>query len=368
MRSSAELPIEIRRLRCYLFWGGWVTLAALISTITTIALGHNEITGRSTVAFTLTLATLIMFPLSFAVSHYLAGQRRVDWALGITIAAHFIAAIVFISLSPISVTNLILLPILVISLALPHITIAKARILIFWSIAVCVYISILGSRSLQTGKFDLRFGTFAIPLIVSLIFLLLYQFHAQLTESLIQTRVAQHEAEQARNSLEIQVAERTSELQQSLVQIKQQAEAQAKLIEEVAQQREVIREISVPILPVTDQIIVMPLVGALDGERLHDVQERALHELQHTRARYLLLDITGVPIVDTHVAQGLIQVVNAAKLLGATVALIGIRPEVAQAVVSLGLKLDTVQTYRDLQTALKEVQFNDSYSSQTRRN
>ena len=96
----------------------------------------------------------------------------------------------------------------------------------------------------------------------------------------------------------------------------------------------------------------MPLVGELDSARLNLVQEQALKALNRSSARYLVLDITGVPIVDSQVAQGLLGVEQAARLLGAKVVLVGIRPEVAQTIVGLGLDLQGIRTSSDLQTAL----------------
>ncbi|ABU59895.1 HAMP domain-containing protein [Roseiflexus castenholzii] len=122
----------------------------------------------------------------------------------------------------------------------------------------------------------------------------------------------------------------------------------------IQRQQEAIRKLSVPVLPVSRDTPVMPLVGALDSARLIQVQEQALERLAATRARRLLLDITGVPIVDSHVAQGLIRVVQAAHLLGAEVMLIGIRPEVAQSIVGLGISLSNIRTCSDLQSALAQ--------------
>ncbi|NTU78353.1 MAG: HAMP domain-containing protein [Chloroflexales bacterium] len=120
----------------------------------------------------------------------------------------------------------------------------------------------------------------------------------------------------------------------------------------IEQQREAIRELSVPVLPITDQTLVMPLIGALDTRRLNDLQHEALTALEQSRARQLVLDVTGVPVVDTQVAQGLIRVVHAARLLGAEVTLVGIRPEVAQTIVGLGLDLREVHTESTLQQVL----------------
>jgi rsbT co-antagonist protein RsbR len=82
------------------------------------------------------------------------------------------------------------------------------------------------------------------------------------------------------------------------------------------------------------------------------VEKRAL---EHKSARYLVRDITGVPLVDSQVAQGLLSVVQAARLLGAQVLLVGIRPEVAQAIVGLGLDLRDIYTTSDLQSALNHI-------------
>jgi rsbT co-antagonist protein RsbR len=124
-------------------------------------------------------------------------------------------------------------------------------------------------------------------------------------------------------------------------------------LEIVAQQREVIREMSVPVLPVDRTTLVMPLVGALDSSRLGELQQQALDALERSGARRLLLDVTGVPIIDTQVALGLLRTVQAGRLLGAAIVLIGVRPEVAQTLVSLGLELSHVHVARDLQSALQ---------------
>jgi rsbT co-antagonist protein RsbR len=93
----------------------------------------------------------------------------------------------------------------------------------------------------------------------------------------------------------------------------------------------------------------MPLVGALDNERLDQAQERALQFIQTMGARYLILDITGVPVVDTLVAKGLMLIVQTTRLLGCRAVLVGIRPEVAQTLVGLGIDLQGVTTAATLQ-------------------
>jgi rsbT co-antagonist protein RsbR len=162
----------------------------------------------------------------------------------------------------------------------------------------------------------------------------------------------ERELESLRASLEQQVMERTAQLTQALDEVRAQSTAQAALLETLAQQREAIRELSVPVLPLQRGTLAMPLIGALDSGRLRDLQERALAAIQRASARQLLLDITGVPVVDTQVAHGLIGVVQAARMLGTEVLLVGIRPEVAQTIVGLGIDLQRVRTYSDIETAL----------------
>jgi rsbT co-antagonist protein RsbR len=132
-------------------------------------------------------------------------------------------------------------------------------------------------------------------------------------------------------------------------------QAHHKIAEQLAtieQQQAIIREMSVPILPLSDSTLVLPLVGALDSDRIRQAQERALQGIQARSARYLLLDITGVPVVDTQVAQGLLRIVQAAQMLGCKVVLVGIRPEVAQAVVGLGIDLSQVVSQSTLQSGI----------------
>lgn len=156
----------------------------------------------------------------------------------------------------------------------------------------------------------------------------------------------------ANTSLEARVAERTAALQVALDEVQARAAEQARLLAENQQQRDVIREMSVPVLPLSAQALVLPLIGALDSERLRQVQQQALTHIEQTAARHLILDITGVMLVDTQVAKGLLQVVQAAQLLGTEVILVGIRPEVAQTIVGLGMPLEGVTICSTLQAGI----------------
>ncbi|MFV9506000.1 MAG: STAS domain-containing protein [Oscillochloridaceae bacterium umkhey_bin13] len=154
--------------------------------------------------------------------------------------------------------------------------------------------------------------------------------------------------------LEQQVSDRTADLLSALAEVETRAATQASLLAENAAQRSAIQRLGVPVLPVGAATLVVPLVGELDAQRLQDLQEHALQAVERRAARRLLLDVSAVPVVDIHVAQGLIMVVRQVYLLGAQAALVGITPEVAQALVALGLNLEEVRTYRDLEDALAQ--------------
>jgi anti-anti-sigma regulatory factor len=188
-----------------------------------------------------------------------------------------------------------------------------------------------------------------------LLTVLLDRFGGALRDALATSLEREDELKGIRASLEQTVNQRTSDLQMALADVQQRAEVQAHLLEENEYQRATIKDLAVPVIPISATTLVMPLVGALDSTRLRQLQEQSLHALERTSAHTLVIDITGVPVVDTQVAQGLLMTVRAARLLGAHVMLVGIRPEVAQAIVGLGLDLSDVSTFSNLQSALGRV-------------
>jgi len=116
---------------------------------------------------------------------------------------------------------------------------------------------------------------------------------------------------------------------------------------------ETIREIGAPIIPLLPQVLLIPLIGTIDTARAQQLIETALQGVSSYQATEVLLDLTGVPLVDTQVAGGLIQVTRAAMLLGAHVILVGVRPEIAQSLVSLGIDLNYISTQPSLSAAVE---------------
>ena len=130
-----------------------------------------------------------------------------------------------------------------------------------------------------------------------------------------------------------------------------------KQAEETVQfQATLLKELSTPVIPVSDDVLVLPLIGAIDSYRAQQVLSIVLERLTETGARAVLLDITGVPVIDTQVAHTLIRTGQAVQLLGARMILTGIRPEIAQALVGLGVELTAMITYSTLQRGLAEVE------------
>jgi PAS domain S-box-containing protein len=120
----------------------------------------------------------------------------------------------------------------------------------------------------------------------------------------------------------------------------------------ILSQEALLRELSTPIIPLANDILVMPLVGSIDSNRAQMVLESLLDSVSKSRSSVVILDITGVPIVDTHVANALVRASQAIKLLGAQLILTGIRPEVAQTIVGLSLDLRNIVTQATLQNGI----------------
>lgn len=122
----------------------------------------------------------------------------------------------------------------------------------------------------------------------------------------------------------------------------------------VSLQKIALQEISASLIPVFDKISVMPLVGTIDTERAKLIMENLLEGVVKQRAEVVLLDITGVPVVDTMVAHHIIQAADAVRLVGAKCMLVGIRPEIAQTIVTLGIELKDFTTTSTLRRGMKK--------------
>jgi rsbT co-antagonist protein RsbR len=124
----------------------------------------------------------------------------------------------------------------------------------------------------------------------------------------------------------------------------------------IRQQQEAIRELSTPVLPVRERLLILPIIGIIDPQRARQLTEQLLHGIRINRAKVVVMDITGVPAMDVTVANHLVQTVEAARLLGAIVIVTGLSPEIAQILVTIGVDLGKMNTVGDLQGGIEEAE------------
>lgn len=137
---------------------------------------------------------------------------------------------------------------------------------------------------------------------------------------------------------------------QDVTEQQRKEEARAAMQQQIIDaQRENLRQLGAPIIPLAANTLAMPLIGTLTPERAMIVTETLLHAVTERGAEFVILDVTGVPAVDTDVADGLLRVAQAVRLLGAEVALTGMQPGVARALVELGVDMSAFVTKADLQ-------------------
>lgn len=124
----------------------------------------------------------------------------------------------------------------------------------------------------------------------------------------------------------------------------------------IREQQAAIRELSTPVLRVRDRLLILPIIGGLDSQRARQLTQQLLSAIRETRARMVVIDITGVGMLDLTVANHLVQTVEAARLMGARAIITGLSSEVAQTLVDLGVDLSMLQTVGDLQGGLEEAE------------
>jgi rsbT co-antagonist protein RsbR len=124
----------------------------------------------------------------------------------------------------------------------------------------------------------------------------------------------------------------------------------------IREQQEAIRELSTPVLQVRERLLILPIIGAIDPQRARQLTEQLLRGIRTNRARVVVIDITGVAALDSSVANHLVQTVEASRLLGATVIVTGLSPEIAQTLVTIGVDLGKMNTVGDLQGGIEEAE------------
>jgi len=124
----------------------------------------------------------------------------------------------------------------------------------------------------------------------------------------------------------------------------------------IREQQEAIRELSTPVLQVRERLLILPIIGMLDTQRARQLTEQLLGEIQSSRAKVVVIDITGVATIDVTVADHIVQTVEAARLMGASAIITGLSSKIAQTLVDLGVDLSMMKTVGDLQGGLEEAE------------
>ena len=124
----------------------------------------------------------------------------------------------------------------------------------------------------------------------------------------------------------------------------------------IRQQQDSIRELSTPVLPVRERLLILPIIGVLDTERASQLTEQLLLGIRTHRAKVVVIDITGAADIDEAVANHLVRTVDASRLMGASVIITGLSPEIAQTLVTIGVDLSKMNTIGDLQGGLEEAE------------
>ena len=124
----------------------------------------------------------------------------------------------------------------------------------------------------------------------------------------------------------------------------------------IRQQQEAIRELSTPVLQVRERLLILPIIGVIDPQRARQLTEQLLRAIRTNRAKVVVIDITGVAAMDVTVANHLVQTVEASRLLGATVIVTGLSPEIAQTLVTIGVDLGKMNTVGDLQGGIEQAE------------
>ena len=149
-------------------------------------------------------------------------------------------------------------------------------------------------------------------------------------------------------------AKRAKELEAMLELTQDQASQLEDSLRTIQNQQQSIADLSTPVLQLWDNVLAMPIIGVVDTKRSADIMEKLLAEVSARQSRFVILDITGVEVVDTKTADHFMKVTQAARLLGATCIVSGIQPAVSQTLVDIGVDMSSIHTVATMKGALKE--------------
>jgi len=154
-------------------------------------------------------------------------------------------------------------------------------------------------------------------------------------------------------SVEVGINVLISDLGEEVRRSQKRADELQEKLDLIRKQQEALEELSTPVITIWDRVLVIPLIGFMDTKRSQQLTENLLNQVAASQIEVAILDVTGVPMVDSTVANHLLTTVSSLRLLGASCVISGIRPEVARTIVLLGVDLASVKTVASLSHALK---------------
>lgn len=326
---SVRTDDEDLRVRGQLLKGtaGLIILGTLISIISWLPRGVDT----TTIGINLSIA--VIAALVAALVHF--GNVRTG---GVVLAGGLLAVIVFSrivadSASTIDIASYII-PMLIAGLAA-----GSTGVLVFGGL-VFVALAVIG------GVLDSFATTFSVPvlLIVAVTMGITWLLVRTLERAVIAARQQTSAVMAAQQELTAQ-QERMREANAELTQANQQ----------MSNLLDLVRDLEVPVIPLLDGVLVVPVVGHVDTRRAGQLTDAVLEAVHEQRARLVVIDITGVSVVDTAVAQRIVRLTQAVQLLGARVMLTGIRADIAHTMVTQGINLGNIETAGRLQDGLKSV-------------
>jgi rsbT co-antagonist protein RsbR len=304
--------------------------------------------------------TLVVAALVFIGVAFLGRVGQVDLGSWILISMALVTILGFTLTSTAASSVLttpfyLVLPILLAGALLPPAQIWAVLVLCVGGLALLVG---LASPDLTPGA-DLSRNALSSSLMLVMVAAIAFVSARGTSQALNEAQAAREESDAANqalvasnDSLEVRVAERTAELARIIAERQTAAEALQASLQAQQDLNRVIADLAVPVIPVRHDTLIVPLVGNIDSARADQILSLVLTRVERDGARRVVLDVTGVAVVDTQVSAALLRVAAATRLMGAQVTLAGIRPEVAQSLVGLGVDLRELRTVSTLQDAL----------------
>jgi len=242
-------------------------------------------------------------------------------------------------------------------------TLAGVAVFLIVAVVGIAWLEASGSRLVRFAPsgFNPLLTTASFVLTVIVLALLVERFGTAFFKTLGQARQRQSELEALRGGLERQVIERTDALRQALGEVEQREQTLSETLANLRASEATVTALSAPVIPVLPGVLVVPVIGTLDSVRSEVLRTKVLEAINDLRASSLIIDITGVVVVDEAVAEAVLSTAAACRLLGARVWLVGVRPEVAQTITTLQMDLGGIQTQATLQEAVQALLQRDGW-------